>query len=218
MGGTSIGDNGETTLRRRWCMYSKEDFLPEPSFKSWEAYMKAMGETSMRLKDRITTRSMEDRELNEVRARSHHEMKKNLNWWDLIWFGMGSVIGTGIFVLTGLEAREEAGPAVVLSYAISGISAMLSVFCYTEFAVEIPVAGEGLHSMIASLSIMYVDCRVRCTVELIMHEVYIYTYIFNDFNLRIDSLSPANHRWIIFVPSGGAGRLRRLYCGRQHPP
>lgn len=68
-------------------------------------------------------------------------MKKTLTWWDLIWFGIGAVIGAGIFVLTGQEARQEAGPAVVLSFVVSGLSAMLSVFCYTEFAVEIPVAG-----------------------------------------------------------------------------
>ncbi|KAJ8631393.1 hypothetical protein MRB53_024716 [Persea americana] len=141
MEGTSQVGNGETALRRRWCMCSKEDFLPGPSFSSWGSYMKAMGETGMRLKDRITTRSREDAELNEVRGRSQHEMKRDLSWWDLIWFGVGAVVGAGIFVLTGLEAREVAGPAVVLSYLISGISAMLSVFCYTEFAVEIPVAG-----------------------------------------------------------------------------
>ncbi len=58
-----------------------------------------------------------------------------------MWFGIGAVIGAGIFVLTGLQAKEVAGPAVVLSYVVSGVSAMLSVFCYTEFAVEIPVAG-----------------------------------------------------------------------------
>ncbi|XP_020251334.1 cationic amino acid transporter 5 isoform X2 [Asparagus officinalis] len=68
-------------------------------------------------------------------------MKRCLNWWDLTWFGFGSVIGAGIFVLTGQEAHDHAGPAIVLSYVASGISAMLSVFCYTEFAVEIPVAG-----------------------------------------------------------------------------
>ncbi|GLT64988.1 hypothetical protein SLA2020_374460 [Shorea laevis] len=48
---------------------------------------------------------------------------------------------TRVFVLTGLQAKEVAGPAIILSYVLSGISAMLSVFCYTEFAVEIPVAG-----------------------------------------------------------------------------
>lgn len=68
-------------------------------------------------------------------------MKRCLNWWDLMWFGFGAVIGAGIFVLTGEEARNNAGPAIVLSYVASGVSAMLSVFCYTEFAIEIPVAG-----------------------------------------------------------------------------
>lgn len=58
-----------------------------------------------------------------------------------MWFGFGAVIGAGIFVLTGQEANENAGPAIVLSYVASGFSAMLSVFCYTEFAIEIPVAG-----------------------------------------------------------------------------
>nr|DAD37237.1 TPA_asm: hypothetical protein HUJ06_007878 [Nelumbo nucifera] len=63
-------------------------------------------------------------------------MKKNLSWWDLIWLGIGAVIGTGIFVLTGQEARYDAGPAVVFSYVVSGISAMLSVFCYTLHRVR----------------------------------------------------------------------------------
>lgn len=102
--------------------------------------MNALKETRTRLIDRVLTRSGDQAEL-EVKSRSHNEMKKTLSWWDLMWFGMGAVIGAGIFVLTGLEASTDAGPAVVLSYVVSGISALLSVFCYTEFAVEIPVAG-----------------------------------------------------------------------------
>ena len=89
------------------------------------------------------SRSLDQTKLVEVKAESQHEKKKTLTWWDLIWFGMGAVIGSGIFVLTGLETQSHAGPAVVLSYVISGISALLSVFCYTEFAVEIPVAGKS---------------------------------------------------------------------------
>lgn len=98
-------------------------------------------ETPYRLKDRLLKRSSDHAELVEIKARSGNEMKKTLNWWDLMWFGIGAVVGSGIFVLTGLEAKQHAGPAVVLSFVISGISALLSVFCYTEFAVEIPVAG-----------------------------------------------------------------------------
>ncbi|KAG8385219.1 hypothetical protein BUALT_Bualt03G0019400 [Buddleja alternifolia] len=139
MGAETDVVNGGLT-RRRACMCTKDDFLPEESFRSWGNYVNALKQTPARFMDRMLTRSSLEAEL-EVKARSGHEMKKTLSWWDLMWFGMGAVIGAGIFVLTGLEAREDAGPSVVLSFAISGLSAMLSVFCYTEFAVEIPVAG-----------------------------------------------------------------------------
>lgn len=142
MAGDDKSDGSGLTRRRRLCSCTKDDFLPEESFKSWGNYMSALKQTPTRLLDRVLTRSSLENEL-EVKARSGGEMKKTLNWWDLIWFGMGAVIGAGIFVLTGQEAHEHAGPAVVLSYAVSGLSALLSVFCYTEFAVEIPVAGTN---------------------------------------------------------------------------
>ncbi|XP_062012629.1 cationic amino acid transporter 1-like [Rosa rugosa] len=138
--GTEPSGGGEG-LKRRGCSCGKNDFLPEESFESWGNYANALRSTPERFKDRFFTRSSDSTELVEVKARSQHEMKKTLNWWDLIWFGLGAVIGAGIFVLTGLEAKEHAGPAVVMSYVVSGVSALLSVFCYTEFAVEIPVAG-----------------------------------------------------------------------------
>ncbi|KAK2968246.1 hypothetical protein RJ640_024396, partial [Escallonia rubra] len=129
-----------TGIRMRVCSCLKDQFFPEETFRTWGNYVKSMKETPARLMNRVTTRSGDQAEM-QVKARSQHDMKKTLNWWDLIWFGMGAVIGAGIFVLTGLEAREVAGPAVILSYVVSGVSALLSVFCYTEFAVEIPVAG-----------------------------------------------------------------------------
>lgn len=64
-----------------------------------------------------------------------------LTCWDLIWLGFGSVVGSRIFSIIGQEARLHAGPSIVLSYAASGLSALLSVFCCTEFSVEIPIAG-----------------------------------------------------------------------------
>jgi len=58
-----------------------------------------------------------------VRGRSGAEMKRTLTWWDLIWFGVSVVISAGIFVLTGQEASDAAGPAsAVVSYAISDVS------------------------------------------------------------------------------------------------
>ncbi|XP_041023360.1 cationic amino acid transporter 1-like [Juglans microcarpa x Juglans regia] len=141
--GTEDGGSGEhgNGIRKRVCMWSKQDLLPEESFQSWGNYVKALGSTKSRLKDRLLARSLDHLELQEMRSRSQHEMKKVLNWWDLIWFSIGAVMGAGIFVLTGEAIRNDAGPAVVISYIISGISALLSVLCYTEFAVELPVAG-----------------------------------------------------------------------------
>ncbi|CAH8300021.1 unnamed protein product [Eruca vesicaria subsp. sativa] len=126
---------------RGYWRWSKKDFFPEESFQSFTTYRAALSQTCSRFKNRLVSRSDDENERVELRKQSEHEMKRCLTWWDLVWFGFGSVIGAGIFVLTGQEAREQAGPAIVLSYVVSGFSAMLSVFCYTEFSVEVPVAG-----------------------------------------------------------------------------
>lgn len=135
------GEAANKLQPRSYWRFSWGDIFPEESFQSWSAYRLALSQTPHRLKDRLLSRSDDATELGKLRRQSENEMKRCLTWWDLTWFGFGSVIGAGIFVLTGQEAHEHAGPAIVLSYVASGLSAMLSVFCYTEFAVEIPVAG-----------------------------------------------------------------------------
>ncbi|KAK2644772.1 hypothetical protein Ddye_019967 [Dipteronia dyeriana] len=127
-----IGSNN--SINKRGCALTKQDFLPEESFQSWGNYAKALSSTKTRLKDRLLAHSDDNLELHAMRARSEHEMMKTLNWFDLIWFGIGAVMGAGIFVLTGEAARNDAGPAVVISYLISGTSALLSVLCYTVFS------------------------------------------------------------------------------------
>ncbi|WVZ59924.1 hypothetical protein U9M48_010006 [Paspalum notatum var. saurae] len=141
VGDANGGGGGGVRQRNRGCSCTKADFFPEESFSSWAAYGRALRSTGTRLAHQLTSRSLESTELHQVRARSGADMKRDLTWWDLMWFGIGAVIGAGIFVLTGQEAHAVVGPAVVVSYVVSGVSAMLSVFCYTEFAVEIPVAG-----------------------------------------------------------------------------
>jgi APA family basic amino acid/polyamine antiporter len=69
----------------------------------------------------------------------------------LIAFGIGGIIGTGIFVLTGLAAAEHAGPAIVLSFVIAGIGCMFAGLCYSEFAAMVPVAGSAYAYSYATL-------------------------------------------------------------------
>lgn len=137
----SMGVVGEEVQPRSYWRWSKQDFLPEESFQSWSAYRTALSQTGYRFKNRLISRSDDNNEIGELPKRSENDMKRCLTWWDLIWFGFGSVIGAGIFVLTGQETHDHAGPAIVLSYVASGVSAMLSVLCYTEFSMEVPVAG-----------------------------------------------------------------------------
>ncbi|SNS73945.1 amino acid/polyamine/organocation transporter, APC superfamily [Geodermatophilus pulveris] len=72
-----------------------------------------------------------------------HRLKKNLSGLDLTVFGVGVIIGTGIFVLTGLVARDQAGPAVAISFVIAGVVCGLAALCYAEFASTVPVAGSA---------------------------------------------------------------------------
>jgi APA family basic amino acid/polyamine antiporter len=72
-----------------------------------------------------------------------HRLKKNLSGLDLAVFGVGVIIGTGIFVLTGVVARENSGPAVAISFVIAGVVCSLAAVCYAEFASTVPVAGSA---------------------------------------------------------------------------
>lgn len=79
---------------------------------------------------------------NDDADESRH-LRKNLGAKDLIGFGIGIVIGTGIFTLTGLEAKEHAGPAVMISFVVAGVVALLAALCYAELAAAVPTAGSS---------------------------------------------------------------------------
>ncbi|VFQ63886.1 unnamed protein product [Cuscuta campestris] len=112
------------------------------SFSSFRSYMAALSDTPHRLARRALSVSTYSEESGrDVRARSGGDMKRTLRWYDLVGLGIGGMVGAGVFVTTGRASHVYAGPAVVLSYAIAGLCALLSAFCYTEFAVEMPVAG-----------------------------------------------------------------------------
>ncbi|WP_088189148.1 amino acid permease [Desulfosporosinus sp. FKA] len=78
-------------------------------------------------------------------------LKKALGALDLTALGIGAIIGTGIFVLTGVAAAEYAGPALVLSFVISGIACAFAALVYAEFASMVPVAGSAYTYSYAAL-------------------------------------------------------------------
>ncbi|MFE4667162.1 amino acid permease [Streptomyces sp. NPDC056716] len=80
-----------------------------------------------------------------------HALRKSLSALDLTVFGVGVIIGTGIFVLTGTVAKNNAGPAVALAFVVAGVVCALAALCYAEFASTVPVAGSAYTFSYASL-------------------------------------------------------------------
>jgi APA family basic amino acid/polyamine antiporter len=95
--------------------------------------------------DLFRTKSVEDigQDVSGEGAPGVGRLRQDLSARHLVGFGIGIVIGTGIFTLTGVEARNTAGPAVVLSFAVAGVVALLAALCYAELAAGVPTAGSA---------------------------------------------------------------------------
>ncbi len=78
-------------------------------------------------------------------------LRRSLSAFDLTLLGIGAIIGTGIFVLTGTAAANQAGPAIVISYLAAGLACAFAGLCYAEFAAMIPIAGSAYTYAYATL-------------------------------------------------------------------
>ena len=79
------------------------------------------------------------------------ELKRTLSALNLVSLGIGCIIGTGIFVMTGQAAALYAGPAIVLSFVLAGICCGFAALCYAELASMLPVSGSAYSYSYASL-------------------------------------------------------------------
>src|SRR5688500_5234187 len=71
------------------------------------------------------------------------ELKRSLGPWNLVFLGIGCIIGAGIFVRTGNAAALHAGPAVLLSFVVAGIVCAFAGLCYAELSSTLPVSGSA---------------------------------------------------------------------------
>src|SRR5213083_627585 len=76
-------------------------------------------------------------------ALTDQRLKRALGATNLTALGIGAIIGTGIFVLTGTVAAQNAGPAVILSFVLAGVASIFAALCYSEFASLVPMAGSA---------------------------------------------------------------------------
>jgi basic amino acid/polyamine antiporter, APA family len=87
----------------------------------------------------------------QIEAGNETGLRRTLTAKNLIALGIGAIIGTGVFVITGTVAANNAGPALVLSVIISGLGCVFAGLCYAEFAAMIPIAGSAYTYSYASL-------------------------------------------------------------------
>jgi basic amino acid/polyamine antiporter, APA family len=80
-----------------------------------------------------------------------HGLKRALGPVSITLLGIGAIVGTGIFVLTGVAAAMYAGPGLILSFVIAGIVSGLAAICYAEFASTVPIAGSAYTYSYATL-------------------------------------------------------------------
>jgi basic amino acid/polyamine antiporter, APA family len=99
------------------------------------------------LKNLLAVKSVKELEAESAKG----ELRRSLGPMALTAIGIGGIIGTGIFVLTGLAAAQHAGPAIVLSFIIAGIGCIFAGLCYAEFASMIPVSGSAYAYSYATL-------------------------------------------------------------------
>ncbi len=87
--------------------------------------------------------------------KGENRLRRVLGPVTLTSLGVGAIIGTGIFVLTGVGAHDKAGPALILSFALAGIACIFAALCYAEFASMVPVAGSAYTYAYATLGELF---------------------------------------------------------------
>jgi APA family basic amino acid/polyamine antiporter len=97
----------------------------------------------------LARKSLED--LTREATATTHGLKRVLGPWDLIFLGIGAIVGAGIFVITGHAAAQYAGPAVTISFVLAALPCAFAGLCYAEFASLIPIAGSAYTYTYATL-------------------------------------------------------------------
>ncbi|CAK9235471.1 unnamed protein product [Sphagnum troendelagicum] len=125
-------------------MMKESVWLLEESFQSFPNYKRVLFATLQRVRDRVLARANVQEEM-EIKAWSGSTMKQTLNWWDLMWFGVGSVIGAGNLIITVQESKGTAGPVIIISYCTCRI------LCH---ALSFATLNSLLRSLLRSLSLI----------------------------------------------------------------
>src|SRR2546427_996624 len=153
----------------------------------------------------------------QAEALTDQSLKRALGALNLTALGIGAIIGTGIFVLTGTVAAQNAGPAVVLSFVLAGIASIFAALCYSEFASLVAMAGSAYTYGYATLGELFAwiigwDLILEYAVGAITVAVgwsgYVVSFL-RDFGINVPpQLAAARGTELIDIPAALAAGLK----------
>ena len=153
----------------------------------------------------------------QTEALTDNSLHRALGPLNLVLLGIGCIIGTGIFVLTGTAAAQNAGPAVVLSFALAGIVSAFAALCYSEFSSLVPMSGSAYTYGYATLGELFAwiigwDLALEYAVGAIAVSVgwsgYMVSFL-RDFGIQIPpELSAARGIHLIELPTALAAAMK----------
>ena len=153
----------------------------------------------------------------QAEALTDNSLKRALGALNLTALGVGAIIGTGIFVLTGTVAAQNAGPAVILSFILAGVASVFAALCYSEFASLVPMAGSAYTYGYATLGELFawiigwdliLEYAVGAITVAIGWSGYVVSFL-HDFGLDIPpQLSAARGTELIQIPAAVASTLK----------
>ena len=153
----------------------------------------------------------------QAEALTDQSLHRALGPVNLTALGVGAIIGTGIFVLTGTVAAQNAGPAVVLAFVVAGMASVFAALCYSEFASLVPMAGSAYTYGYATLGELFAwiigwDLILEYAVGAITVGIgwsgYVVSFL-NDFNIVVPpELSAARGTQLIQLPAALAAGLK----------
>ena len=150
--------------------------------------------------------------LQDETAHARHGFNRTLSATNLTTLGIGAIIGAGIFVLTGQAAAQYAGPAIVISFIISGLACAFAGLCYAEFASLIPVSGSAYTYAYATLGEflawiigwdLILEYLFAASTVSVGWSGYVVSFL-NDFGLHIPvQLTAATNSALVNIPGMG---------------
>src|SRR5437899_63971 len=156
----------------------------------------------------------------QAEAQADQSLKRALGPLNLTTLGIGAIIGAGIFVLTGQQAAIHAGPAIVYSFVLAGITCAFAGLCYAEFAAMIPISGSAYTYGYATLGEfvawiigwdLIIEYLFAAATVAVGWSGYAVSFLY-DFGISIPKLSAAAGTQLIEIPKAVAQQIH-MYAG-----